>query len=181
MSRAGTLVTFRKAPATSRQSYAQMTAIAIIDGTGVRARLPGLVADQKIRDRFDVVVDLRSIGPRRLVGSLNVARVPVRPVDVVSVLRDAERIANFLRDDLLALLRRQIVALDCRCKQIGPVEMARHVVYRQSIRTADVGHDDLTMRPVEPSSLYGAGIRPFRPVKKSEIYNHLVHTCIKRS
>lgn len=95
------------------QGNAQVRAIAIVHGTRVLSGLTRRVKHHKVRDRFEVVVNLRPVSSCRLVCPLDVTGVPVAPVDEVLILRYAEWIDHLLGDDRLPLSRLQVVAVYC--------------------------------------------------------------------
>lgn len=82
---------------------AQVGAVAVGGGTGVPAGLPGRVEHQDVHHVVQVSLDQGPVLAACLVGPLNAAVAPVRPVDVVLVLGEAERVRQVVGNHLSLL------------------------------------------------------------------------------
>lgn len=81
------------------QSDAEVAAIAVRDRTRVRAGLSRRVKHFQIRHRRQIGVDLGTIRPGEFVRSLDVACVPIRPINKIPILRNAKWIDYVTRND----------------------------------------------------------------------------------
>lgn len=86
---------------------AQVGAVTIGGGTGVPAALPGRVEHQDVHDVVQVALDQSAVLSTGLVGPLDTALAPVRPVDVVLVLSEAERVREVVGYHLAVLTCRR--------------------------------------------------------------------------
>ena len=86
---------------------AQVGAVSVGGGAGVPAALSGRVEHQDVHDVVQVALDDGAVLATGLVGSLDAALAPVRPVDVVLVLGEAKRVREVISDHLTFLTWRR--------------------------------------------------------------------------
>ena len=86
--------------AADRHGQAQVGAVAVGGGAGVPAALAGRVEHQDVHDVVQVALDDGAVLPAGLVGPLDAALAPVRPVDVVLVLGQPKGVGEVLGDHL---------------------------------------------------------------------------------
>lgn len=86
--------------AADRDSKAEVGAVTVGGGTGVPAALSGRVKHQDVHDVIQVTLDDGAVLPAGLVGTLNAALAPVRPVDVVLILGETERVREVVGNHL---------------------------------------------------------------------------------
>lgn len=82
---------------------AEVGAVSVGGGAGVPAGLSGGVEDQDVHHVVQVALDQGPVLTARLVGPLDAAVAPVRPVDVVLVLGESEGVGEVIGDHLAFL------------------------------------------------------------------------------
>ncbi len=93
--------------AADRDGEAQVGAVSVGGGAGVPATLSGRVKHQDVHDVVQVALDDGAVLTAGLVGSLDAALAPVRPVDVVLVLGEAKGVREVISDHLAVLTCRK--------------------------------------------------------------------------
>lgn len=91
-----------------RRGQAQVGAHAVVLRALVGAVLPRAVKDADVHAVLQVVLHHGAVQAAALVGALDAALVQVRPVDVVAVLRQAERVGQVVRHNLAVLAWRGV-------------------------------------------------------------------------
>ena len=125
--------------------------------------LPGCVKHEYVHHVIQIALYARAVAAGRLVGAFDAARVPVRPVDVVHVLCQPERMRHVLRDHGPDVTSEHVRSLDLVSVDIRPVELSVGEVDRQPVDATRLRHQVAPVGAIEQRSLdlvVGAPVDP---------------------
>ena len=129
--------------------------------------LPRCMKHEYVHHVIQIALYARPIAAGRLIGTLYAARVPVRPVDIIHVLRQPERMRDVLRDHCPNVIPEHIRRFNHVRVNVRPVELAVGEVDRQAVDATGLRHQVAPVGAVEQGALDLVVGAPVDPVHES--------------